>query len=446
MNFSSKKKCRINNNLILLAAIIILSIPIISLSSFINNNRKLDSASTISFERINELIAQNNFSGSLLISLYDSIIYNNSFGYRDSGFREPNNDSTIYPIASITKLFVKHMVLNLINEEVLNPDDRLSEFIPEIYSAQEINIEHLLNHTSGLPDIHNELEIFQSVKTLPLKTKPENLIQLITKFKHLHFTPGTQYRYSNSNYVILASIIEKVTGFSLEQNLNENIFKPFGMRNTGLYKEHYLLPQHARGYFRNNGQVCFMPDFNFLNFWGSGNGYSTVTDLYRYAVESKKRLQPDIYNKLVSHTGYFAGINTAFKTIPEIGVCIIVLGNNGDCNAQLLVNGIMELISAQFIEIPVKKDIFSGNYEGVHFGVKHNLEIVFDSESSSLDMNEERLKQIKENIFILPQHGYSIATFAEIDNKANILVINDNGILIKFSRISTSTTIKSQSN
>jgi CubicO group peptidase (beta-lactamase class C family) len=153
----------------------------------------------------------------------------------------------------------------------------------------------------------------------------------------------------------LANIIESISGMPLDIFLDKNIFIPYGMKSTGLYKEHSSILGHAQGSYRRNNETMWMPDFNFKNFWGSGNGYSTSNDLFKYMINVKKYLNPKYSKQLIQHSGYYLGYRTLLKSIPELGITIVILSNNGNFNPEIILNSTLNYIIDEISSRDLKK-------------------------------------------------------------------------------------------
>jgi len=175
------------------------------------------------------------FNGVVLAAEDGKIIYKKTFGFADFEKKIPLNTASVFSIASITKSYTALAIMMLEERGKLSYSDKLSKYFPEfpMYSEQ-ITIKLLLTHTSGIIDYLNRGLKLQD--NLPILTNQIVLNSLINE-QTLDFQPGTKYSYSNSNYVLLALIIEKVSGQSYQEFLKENIFIPLGMNHTYVIDE-----------------------------------------------------------------------------------------------------------------------------------------------------------------------------------------------------------------
>lgn len=377
---------------------------------------------------------QNNFSGSILISYNSKILIDTAFGFSDQNQKIKNTGETIFPIASITKLFIKHAIFLLVDQKLVEFDNNLYKYGIDIPEAKKITISDLVNHTSGLPDIHNELPEFNDPWQLTKEVSIEKLIEKIKSFKTLHFSPGEQSQYSNSNYLLLAYIIEKISNKPLDVFLHENIFKPYGMKSTGLYKEHSRIEGHAEGFYIRNRTVTYMPDFNFKNFWGSGNAYSTTHDLLTYFDSIQVKLPRKYNERLVQHSGYYLGFRSYYKSVPEIGFCAIILSNNGNSNPEIFItesqNYISDLLKEHYCIDPANS--FSGEYIGNH--LNREVRVTINYKQRDLIIDENKTIQINSNVFLLPENNFATLTF-HTENNISTFEMNDNGNIVHFSKI-----------
>jgi CubicO group peptidase (beta-lactamase class C family) len=196
------------------------------------------------------------------------------YGLADREKKTPNTTQTRYRIYSITKQFTAMAILMLQERGKLNVQDPICKYIPDCPAAwKEITIHHLLTHTSGIPDFIGFTDYPETSAT------PSPPAQTIARFKDksLDFQPGEKWNYSNSGYVLLGAVIERVSGQSYEDFLQKNIFEPLKMVNTGYDHNRSDL---ASGYV-NSGKI----KANFVDMsipYAAGGLYSTVEDLYRW--------------------------------------------------------------------------------------------------------------------------------------------------------------------
>ena len=383
-------------------------------------------------EKLFTIQKQHSFSGSILVAFHDSVVIDTAYGFSNQEKNIRNTPNTIFPIASITKLFTKQSILQLIEKNEITLSDTISEYFDHVMFADKIQIKHLLHHQSGLPDIHNVVAKYSNPWELNKPVSEYELIDTINSFKQLNFKPGSRNEYSNSNYLTLAKIIENVSKKSLEDFFHENIFSPFGMHQSDLLKEHSKIEGHAEGSFTRNGRRVYTPDFNFKNFWGSGNAFSTTHDLFKYYLNTQKILSPEIGEQLVQHTGLYPGFRTYYKAVPEIGLVIVILCNNGDFNPQFLVDAVLDHFSKILEnEAPkINNNSFQGNYTSSYLGKTISIEISYSNQKYYY--NKQPLIFIGNNTFIDPKSNFMVLSFN--NKKSPYLKINDNGLILIFEK------------
>ncbi|MCG6188534.1 serine hydrolase domain-containing protein [Maribellus maritimus] len=186
------------------------------------NKKKLD----LLFEN---LASYNKFMGSIAVSQNGNLIYQKSVGYSDveSGITPDNH--TKYRIGSISKTFTSVLILKAVEEKKLNLDETLDTFFPSIENSDKITIQHLLYHRSGIYSFTDDPE-YQNWRTEPKSEK--EIVGIISKGESL-FLPGSIYKYSNPNYILLSYILEKTYKKSFAKILEEKITKPLQLKNTG---------------------------------------------------------------------------------------------------------------------------------------------------------------------------------------------------------------------
>jgi CubicO group peptidase (beta-lactamase class C family) len=294
------------------------------------------------------------FSGAVLIAQDGEIILEKGYGLAVDEGERPFTADTAFVIGSISKSFTAAAILHLEMQGRLHTTDPISKFITNVPPDKApITLHHLLTHTAGLPQ-HHAASDFE-----PL-TRDEALAVILEK--PLRFQPGEEYAYSDAGYVMLAAIVELVSGGPFTGYLVEHLFEPAGMRNTGFYDDPrwQTLPL-AHGYY--NGQDKGSPAEWPGPYWsllGTGGIVSTVGDLYRWqqALAQQRILSPAMMKKLwmpyatinertsygygwqisqteyggqlIWHVGAGRAHNAEFRYFPETGTVIIIGSNRID--------------------------------------------------------------------------------------------------------------------
>ncbi len=337
------------------------------------------------------------FSGAILIASKGQVLIRKGYGMANWELDAPNTPQTKFHIASISKTFTAAAIMILEERGLLSVSDPLSKYIPDYPDGNRITIHHLLIHTSGIPNVNNFLDYNAKSKF------PQTLASIIEMFKNkpLRTQPGERYEYSNSNYNLLAFIIEKVSAKSYGQFLKENIFDPLGMNDTG-HDDNAgkIIKNRASGYSPIG--VDRLENTPFLDWTiktGNGSLYSTVEDLYKWdrALFSEKILKKSSLDKIFTpHVnnsvgyGWFIGKSLNRKVVRMSGrspgfqgeihryvdddVCVIVLSNNYSGAASFMINDLDAIVFAEPYEamainsnlkIDAKTmDAYLGRYQG----------------------------------------------------------------------------------
>lgn len=252
------------------------------------------------------------FNGNVLIAEKGKIIYHNSFGIANFKPVDSLKNDSQFRLGSVTKQFTAMAIMILKERGKLNYDDDIEIYLPEI-PYKGITIRHLLTHTSGLLDyisLFNKYWDREQEDEQKKKIADNNdVIALLAKYpKDVLFEPGEKWEYSNTGYILLAIIVNRVSGIPFEKYLFENIFKPLDMSRTLVYSaiRNDSMEHRVHGYQMDlNGTDYLLNDFHYLNgAAGDGAIYSTTGDLFKW--------DQSLYTeKLVSN----ATLNEAFTPV-----------------------------------------------------------------------------------------------------------------------------------
>ena len=200
--------------------------------------------------------------GIATVMLDGKVIYNHAFGLMDLQTGEQITDSTLFNLSSASKTFTSVALLKLDEMGLLNLDDSLSMYFPEFNGDffNHITIRHLLTHSSGLPDLRprtdsewskyltNHKSLFVIGDDYRLYGREEEHMKIFQHLEALDFEPGTHYQRNDASYILVAPLIERVTGMEFDTWMNENIFKPAGMREVFYYKPDFKMHKMAHAY------------------------------------------------------------------------------------------------------------------------------------------------------------------------------------------------------
>ncbi len=300
--------------------------------------------------------AMQSFRGSVLVGINGKIVFEKGYGFADQEWNARNTPTTKFRIASLTKQFTAACILLLQERNQLSVQDRASKYVTGLPEAwQAITIHELLTHTSGIPNYPSFPQIEKLNRT---GATPWELLAVAAS-KPLEFKPGAKLTYSNTGYVLLGMVIEKISGQSYAVFLQENIFKPLGMLKSGYDNAATVLGERASGYQIKHGHVSNADFIDMSIPFAAGGIYSTVGDLYRWnealaipgRLLTKQSLQQmfGVYPETTSyggqnygygvvitqrfdrllyyHGGGVQGFSSSLQRYPKEHVCIIVLAN-----------------------------------------------------------------------------------------------------------------------
>jgi len=209
------------------------------------------------------------------------LVYARGFGYSDLSAKLPAHARTVYAIGSITKTFTAAAVLKLAQEHKLSLDDRLAAYLPHFTHADEITLRQLLNHTSGLPDFPTALQAWRLNRDTGGRVRTDDIIRMLDG-PALDFVPGTQWEYSNSNYVVLAAVIAKVSHSSYGAFVGRTIFEPLRLTDTSYGEPARRAANMAVAYRSILGLNVRQRKVSLDTYSGAGGITSTAPDLARF--------------------------------------------------------------------------------------------------------------------------------------------------------------------
>jgi len=299
-------------------------------------------------EYIDAHMQMNQFSGSILIAKNDQILVNKGYGFTNYSYDIKNAPETKFRIGSLSKGFTAVAILQLEEKGLLNIDDKLKKYIPDYPQGDKITIKNLLTHTSGIPN-HTEFEDFNKER----RVYEYSILETIETFKSksLRFNPGEKFDYSNSNYILLGYIIEQISKLSYSEFIEQNIFKPLNMTNSGFENPEKIIKNLAQGYCKKENEIEKAKYRNMSNAHASGALYSTVEDLYKWdralysealiSNESKEKMFTefksnygfgwgivDVFDhKMIAHSGEIDGFTSNISRFINDDISIIILSN-----------------------------------------------------------------------------------------------------------------------
>ncbi len=234
---------------------------------------------------INDTIKDNDFSGVIQINTNNKTIYEKAFGFSDRANKIKNNLKTRFGIASGTKLFTALGIMRLVEEKRLSLEDSPFDYIKYGFPTYDnkVTIRHLLSHTSGIPDYldennvtdYNEFKV--DVPWYELKT-PSDYFKIFPQTK-MEFEPGKKFRYNNSAFVLLAAVIESITG-DFYKYIEDEVLKKADMKRSGFFSFDQLPENTANGYIEITNDL-YKTNIYALPIIGSGDGgmFTSLKDM-----------------------------------------------------------------------------------------------------------------------------------------------------------------------
>jgi CubicO group peptidase (beta-lactamase class C family) len=328
--------------------------------------------------------------------------YQKGFGMASLELGVPITPRTVFDIGSTSKQFTATSIVLLAQEGKLTLDDDIRKFIPELPEyGHIITLRHMLHHTSGLRDYIGLLSLAGAQQEAV--TTDADALAILVKQRGLNYKPGEDYLYSNSNFFLLSLVVKKVTGKTLKEFAQENIFKPLGMAHTEILDDHTkVIPGKAASYAPRRGAAGY---FSVTSNWeqtGDGAVQTTIEDLAKWddnfyhpkvGGEALMRelqtvgvlndgskimyalgLRVDMYRGLrqVSHGGSWAGFRTELMRFPDQHFTAIVQCNVADSNPSDLAQQVAEVylekqLAAKPAPVMEKASIAADQLAGTYF-------------------------------------------------------------------------------
>jgi CubicO group peptidase (beta-lactamase class C family) len=290
------------------------------------------------------------------------LLLSRSYGLADVSTETTVRASTNFRLASVTKAFTAMCILKLIDRGKLQFDDRLSAFIPSLPTyAEDITVRQMLGHTSGLGDYESDVP-----EDYPGQVHEDYVVEKVRHLPSPDFPPGSRFQYSDTAYVLLAVIVERVSGVPFRRYVECEIFTPLGMSGSKLYEgEGVKIKDRAYGYTRSGDGFRLNDQSKTSATLGDGCIYSSINDLVKWnrALNSDGLVSEDLLGeaftpgklnddtqteyglgwfiinrqgvKILHHAGETAGFLHKFIRIPEEGIAIIILSNRDSWDLSL---------------------------------------------------------------------------------------------------------------
>jgi len=330
-------------------------------------------------EQVRAYVDQQKFNGSVLVARDGKELLKRGYGLANAEWNIANTPTTKFRLGSITKQFTAMLILQLEQQGKLSVNDPACKYVEDCPAAwQPITIHHLLTHTSGIP---NFTSFPDYLATMHEASPPKDTLKRV-RDKPLVFDPGTKWQYSNSGYVLLGYIIEKVAGMPYADLLKKNIFGPLEMNDTGYERWTDVLPNRAAGYERGPGGLRNAAYINMTIPHAAGALYSTVEDLCKWdqALYTQKLLPKEAMTRyftpfkddyaygwavqkfdgmdVIQHGGGINGFSTQITRVPALKLVVIALDNVLPAATGKMADDLMKLAAGHPVDKPgTKKEI-----------------------------------------------------------------------------------------
>ena len=318
-------------------------------------------------DQVDELFrdyANDNPGAAIMVIQQGAVILNRTYGLADRDLNITVTDSTNFRLASVTKQFTAMAILQLMDQEILNFNTKLLTVFPEFPAyADSINYGHLLHHTSGLIDYEG---LIPDTTTIPVLDA--DVLELLLNQDSTYFTPGSDYSYSNTGYSILALSVERLSGLTFPDYLQQHIFEPLHMDGSLAYvKDSPRFPNRSYGYNVEDHNISFSDQSMTSSVLGDGGIYSSTSDLFKWdqalygtALLSQTyldsaftpwlqdygcgwRIEDYRGKKRISHTGSTCGFRIDYMRFPDEQFSVIILTNRREPGVQYLAEALTDI-------------------------------------------------------------------------------------------------------
>lgn len=417
------------------------------------------------------------------------IIYSKGYGSANLEYSIPNSSNSVFRIGSTSKQFTAACIVLLEQQGKLKFENTLTEYFPDFPDyADQITIRHLLNHTSGLRD-YLTLSYLKGLGDDDFYTD-EDVMRWMINQQDLNFEPGEEFVYCNSGYWLLGQIVNEVTGVSMAEFTDQEIFAPLGMKNTHFHDDHTeIVPNRASGY-QPESENTYSISMTTLEMIGDGGIFTTIEDikLWDDAYYKSSVLNSDFWKemthqgelnngealdyasglfigsyeglKTIRHGGAFVGFRAELLRFPEHQITIAIFANRADANPSGRANDVADVILSDYFmddisrmeietikkeslietetikEKALERASFVGAYE-IQPGMSLTVSIVNDSVHVFQSWNESEytIERSQGNTFILPDAENLLFRFMELeDGFTQILEVNQEGRITECTR------------
>ena len=417
------------------------------------------------FEKASKINAGAGPGCAVGVSLNGETVFEKAFGLAEMEHRISNTPQTIFESGSVAKQFTAAAIVLLEQDGKLKIDDDVRKYIPELPQYDKpITIRHILTHTAGLRDWGSVMQLTGAGRGNRIITQ-ELALDVIVRQKHLDFTPGAEYSYSNSGYQLAAIIVERVSGKKFGEFTQERLFKPLGMTNSS-WRDDYqrLIPNRAQGYSKAGPNAPWRLNMPFMNVVGNGGMLTTVGDWMKWnaALDAKTFGEPfvaametqgilndgrkisyalglDVGNykgiKEVTHSGGTAGYQTYLARFPEKKLSVGALCNGFPPSSGEIVYNIVDEIFGPFPEPAKVETVVVAEDQLKKFAGVWRNDVTRNANTIALDKGELKinggpLKPVADGSFMLgdrkvrfKEGSPTTATIANLDGSLTRLTL-----------------------
>jgi CubicO group peptidase (beta-lactamase class C family) len=325
---------------------------------------------------VQSFVSNRQFMGSVLVARGTDVVFSKGYGSANLEWDIPDTPATKFRLGSLTKQFTAASILLLEERGKLAVTDSVKKYLADAPAAwDKITVFHLLTHTSGVPSFTSFADYAQLE---PFSTTPEKLVARF-RDRPLDFEPGEKWSYSNSGYVLLGYLIERVSGQTYQQFVQQNLFTPLGMKDSGYDSNAAVIAHRASGYtpgpngFVNAGFIHMTVPFS------AGALYSTTEDLLKWeqglfggkvlsAASLEKMTKPfksdyafglTVHTvngrKAIEHNGGIEGFNTALAYYPDDKLTVVVLGNVNGAAPDAIAKHLAAVAHGETVTLPSER-------------------------------------------------------------------------------------------
>ncbi|WP_436864967.1 serine hydrolase domain-containing protein [Bacillus fungorum] len=322
------------------------------------------------------------FNGAVLIAKNDEILLSEAFGIANFTFNIPHTIDTKFRIGSLTKGFTSTAILQLEERGLLSVEDSISKYIEGFSYGEDVTIHHLLTHTSGISNFTSWPNYWSDIMRKPVSK--DDIVHVLKTYP-LEFKPGERYSYTNSGYILLTIIIEKITGLSYKEYIHKHICQPLQMHNTGCEDEYREIVESLSTGYTIFGDIKQTEHIDMSFPLGAYGMYSTVKDLFKWhkALRSREVISESSLQKMftaysdyygygwaieregyisTSHFGDINGFVNYMIRYEKDNVCIIVLSNINITPVIEIANNIAKIIHGEEIQMPSPIKAYEVNF------------------------------------------------------------------------------------